>query len=123
MTNPTRKKKPVAYVVGPYRDARGAWYVQQNIQRAAKLAAYLWTCGYAVICPHTNTAHFDGVVSDDDFLLGLLDIMERCDLVVTLDDISESQGSLQEVRIARELGIPVFWESEVPIASEFVIKP
>jgi hypothetical protein len=117
----TRIPKPVAYVVGPYRDPRGAWYVQKNIEKAANLAAKLWTLGYAVICPHTNSAHFDGVVHDEEFLSGLLDIMERCDLVVALNDLSGSHGSHQEILLARELGIPIFDESDVPPASEFGI--
>lgn len=121
MNSKTCIPKPVAYVIGPYRDKRGAWYVQKNIEKAASLATELWTLGYAVICPHTNTAHFDGVVSEQDFLDGLKDIMVRCDLVVARNDTSGSEGSMQEILLAKELGIPGFDEGKAPMASEFGI--
>lgn len=98
----------VAYVAGPYRDSRGQWFVHQNIESARKIAAELWARGYAVICPHSNTAHFDGVCDDQAFLDGLIDIMLRCDLVVLAPNWQNSSGTRTEINAANQSGIPVF---------------
>ena len=57
----------VAYVAGPYR-SETIYGIEQNIQRAKRLAAELWKRGYAVICPHANSAFMDGVCDDETFL-------------------------------------------------------
>lgn len=53
----------VAYVIGPYRagTVRG---IVENIRRAEEVALALWRLGFAVICPHKNTALFDGAAPD-----------------------------------------------------------
>lgn len=98
----------VAYVAGPYRDPCGQWFVHQNIEEARRISAELWALGYAVICPHSNTAHFDGVCSDQHFLDGLIAILLRCDLIVLAPRWKTSIGTLKEIRAAHHAGIPVF---------------
>jgi len=98
------------YVAGPYRDKRGAYYISKNIQAAAEIAIKLWNMGFAVICPHKNTALYDGVIPDEDILKGDLEMLSRCDMVVMMPGWSESVGATRELTYAQEHDIPVtYW--------------
>lgn len=102
----------VVYVAGPYR-APTQKMVLQNIARARDVAAELWRMGFAVVCPHSNSALMDGVCPDDHFLNAYLEILKRCDLVVTCPGWSLSRGALGEVELALKSGIPVFdWPAQ-----------
>lgn len=100
------------YVAGPYRSKDGMWGVHQNIQRAKEVAANLWRMGFAVICPHANTAFMDGLGTDEMFLNGDLEMVKRCDGVVMLSGWEESTGATKERQFAKDLGMPVFDMSE-----------
>lgn len=97
----------IAYIAGPYRAANG-WGIDENIQNARRVSVFLWANGVANICPHSNTAHFDGVATDDFFLQGGLEILRRCDAVVLVGAWSNSTGTKMEIRTAEQEGIPVF---------------
>jgi len=106
----------VAYVAGPYR-ANSEYELVKNIRRAEAVAVELWRMGYAVICPHKNTAHFGGVCYDNVFLNGDLEILSRCDLVVLVEGWESSQGAKDEIIHAELINIPVFkWpEDEIKL--------
>jgi hypothetical protein len=106
-------KMQVAFVTGPYRDQRGAFYIGENIGNARRIAAELWKMGFAVICPHLNTAHFDGLVDDQTFLDGLIEILLRCDVVVMLRGHEDSEGTQAEIAAAKRAGIPVRYLDEL----------
>lgn len=91
------------YVAGKHRGD-----VQENIDRAMHVAKAVWQAGHVAICPHGNTAHFDGVVPDEQFLAGDLIILARCDALVTVEDWEESVGARGEVEYAEKLGIPIY---------------
>lgn len=91
--------KIVVYIAGPFR-GKSAWDVENNIRRAEELALECWRAGYAVICPHANTRFFDKAADDSVFLTGDLEIMDRCDVLLTTPDWERSAGALEEVRIA-----------------------
>ena len=103
----------VAYVAGPYRakTINGIWC---NIERAKLLAADLWKMGYAVICPHANTAFMDGATTsnqaDDShvWLKGDLEILKRCDCIVMIPGWEQSEGATAEMQYACAHDIPVF---------------
>lgn len=102
----------VAYVAGPYRDPRGPFYIRENIRRAEAVALDLWQQGVPALCPHLNTALFDGAAPDEVWLAGDLVMLARCDVVVLTEDWSRSAGTRAEARFAEQSGIPVFvWES------------
>lgn len=99
---------PVAYVCGPYRSKDGFSGVAANIETAREIAKSLWQKGYAALCPHLNTAHFDGIVADHVFLDGALEMMRRSDLVVLLPRWHSSTGAMLEVREAVRLRMPIY---------------
>ena len=98
--------KKLAYVAGPYR-APTAAQRQDNIHRARKAAEALWKRGYAVLCPHLNSANMDGLVDDEIFLQGCLEMVRRCDLVWLLPGWRESEGAVRELEEAKWFGIEV----------------
>lgn len=117
----------VIYVAGPFR-SRHAYGVHCNIAHAEALALKVWalnvparqlarldrsgeadvTKRVAVICPHANTAHFDGTLPDAVWLEGDLELLRRSDAVIVTENWRESTGAVAEVRAANALGIPVF---------------
>lgn len=101
-----RDEQTVVYVAGPFR-AETSWQVEQNIRRAEALALELWKMGYAVVCPHLNTRHFQGELPDSAWLKGDLAILQKCDLVVVTPDWDRSAGAREEVAAALRAGIPV----------------
>jgi hypothetical protein len=115
----------VVFIAGPYRAAtvRG---IVENIRRAEAVAIEVWKLGAAALCPHLCTALFDGVMPDEVWLNGALELLRRCDAVVLVHGWSYSQGTLNEITAAQGLGLPVFddlaklndWLAEqgVPIA-------
>jgi len=100
----------IAYVAGPYR-APTAAQRQDNIHRARQAAEALWKSGYAVLCPHLNTANMDGLVEDEQFLQGCLEMVRRCDLVWLLPGWRKSEGTVREVVEAEIRGVEVRFPS------------
>jgi len=97
----------VVYIAGPFRGP-SSFAVHKNVCRAEMWAHTLWEAGFAVICPHLNTAHFDKALPDETFLRGDLTILRRCDAVFLVPGWEKSQGALNEATEAREAGIPVY---------------
>ena len=96
----------LAYVAGPYRSDSESGVVA-NIRRAEDVAIGLWQMGYAVICPHKNTALFGGLCPDDTWLRGDLEMLLRCDLIVLTPDWEKSSGARAEREMAIAGNIPV----------------
>jgi hypothetical protein len=96
----------VAYIAGPYRATTPRGIVE-NIRAAESVALKWWRLGYAVICPHTNTALFDGAAPDSVWLNGDLEILRRCDVVVMVPGWERSEGATEERRVAMSLGMEV----------------
>lgn len=95
------------YVVGPYRSTTERGLVD-NIRRAEARAIEVWQLGAAALVPHMNTAHFGGIIPDRVFLDGTLEMMRRCDALITCEGWELSIGSVSEIEKARRLGLPVF---------------
>ncbi len=95
------------YTAGPYRAAT-PYDVRRNIERARDVAAALWRMGWAVVCPHANSAHLDGVVPEERFLEGDLEMLRRCDALVLIPGWHVSEGSRAEKAEAERHGIPVY---------------
>jgi len=105
----------VAYIAGPYRGETESAVVA-NIRHAEKYAIKYWQMGYAVICPHMNSALLGGVVPNEAFLRGDLEILRRCDVVVMIPGWLRSAGAVGEELYARRLGLEIIY----PTLSEIV---
>jgi hypothetical protein len=114
-------KNKVVYLCAPYRD-KTVNGIYRNIQAAREAALYLWEEGYYVICPHMNTALFDGALPDEVWLAGYIEIMKRCDLVFFLRGWEHSSGCKNELQICKQNNIPFmelnecdgsYWESDI----------
>lgn len=97
------------YVCGPFKGPNG-WEIEKNVRRAEQLALAVWGLGVACICPHTNTRHFFHALGEGDhvFYEGDLEILRRCDALITTAGWGDSNGAKAEVNLALDLGIPVF---------------
>lgn len=119
----------IVYVAGPYSGD-----VEKNIEKARQVAWSIWACGYACICPHLNTAHFDCAASYDVFMQGYLKILARCNTIIMLPDWEKSSGAVKEHQLALELAIPIaysmkqlihnilHWEEAVETANLYASK-
>lgn len=95
------------YLAGPFRGL-DSWAVACNVHEAASLALQVWKLGAVCICPHLNTAQFQGAAPDEVWLKGDIEILRRCDAVILTDDWKRSSGARAEVAEAYGRGIPVF---------------
>jgi len=97
--------KPLVYLSGPYTGD-----IKQNILNARAMAIKLWEFGFAVICPHLNTAHFeqDCGATYEDYLEGDLRMVEGCDAVLMLKGWQDSEGAKKERAHAQTKGKPVY---------------
>lgn len=116
-------KMPLAYVSGPYRHPKGTAFVERNIRAAEGVAQDLWQLGFAVICPHTNTKHFDGLAEPEVWLAGDLVMVEKCDVLVMIPGWQYSQGAYLEWEHHVKRGGAVFyWPDDRPKLIEFVLS-
>lgn len=97
----------LVYVAGPYR-GKNAWEIEENIHAARRVGARIASLGYMPVIPHANTAHFDGLQSDEFWLEGTLDLMRRCDMVVMVEGWEKSTGARGEYEEALRIGLPVY---------------
>lgn len=112
-----KQKRLFIQIVGPYRSDSPSG-IHKNIQRAREVAEIIWQRGHYVFCPHLNTAFMDGLADDEQFLeLGLL-MIEKVDAICVVDGWLTSEGSMDEVNKAEELGKPVYDLLEVPVYVE-----
>jgi hypothetical protein len=88
------------YTCGPFR-ADTAWEIEQNIRVAERAAAMLWQEGYGVMCPHTNSRFFHGLVADVNFLNADLRLLRACDGIILLPRWELSEGARIEYAEAR----------------------
>lgn len=97
----------VVYIAGSYRAAT-PWRILANIRKAQDLALDVWKLGAVGLCPHSNTALFDGEAPDAVWLDGDHELLRRSDAVLLVEGWQSSSGAQAEVRLARELTKPVF---------------
>jgi hypothetical protein len=99
-------RKLVAFVAGPYR-AKTDFETLANIRAAERAAVALWRFGFAVICPHLNSAFMSGACDEEHFIDGYRELCDRSDVVLMLPRADESEGALAEVVRAIRKGTPV----------------
>lgn len=105
----------LVYIAGPFRakpDPLNQYVQKKNIDEAADLALEVWKLGAVAVCPHLNTAPFQGALPDEVWLDGDLTLMRRCDAVLMTPRWHESEGARVERDVALEHGVPVFYTLE-----------
>lgn len=98
----------VVYVAGPFR-AKSMSRRGMNIQRARELAFQVAEAGAMPLCPHTNSGSFDGTLTEEFWLEGCLELLRRCDALITVPGWEQSEGTRVEVTQANLWNIPVFY--------------
>lgn len=106
------KKIKIVYIAGKFR-AKDGWELANNIRRAEEVGYFVACLGAMPLIPHANTHVFDRTLSDEFWLRGTLELLERSDAVMTVPNWVESQGAKAEVDYAREHNIPVFHHIDV----------
>jgi len=100
----------VVYIAGKFR-GKDAWEVHKNVQEALKVAFEVASLGAMPLTPHANCFPFDGTLDDQFWLEGTMELLRRCDAVMTVSNWTTSTGAKDEVHEAvSKLGIPVFHE-------------
>jgi len=106
----------IIYVAGPYR-AKTPERVRMHISQAKATAVLLAEKGWYPVTPHLNTAEFEQLapwLTDQFYLDGTAELMSRCDAVCLVPGYEFSEGTAEEIDIARKLGIPVY-KSEIDV--------
>lgn len=100
----------VIYIAGPY-NAPTKEEVQKNIEHARAAAVRLIKAGYAVICPHLNTAGLEDAISDQQIFYRMsVELLTRCDGIYLLKGWSESKGAKIEMNVAVGLNMDIYAE-------------
>lgn len=97
----------VVYVAGPFR-GKTEWEIHSNVHIAECASLQIAYLGAMPLCPHKNTEHFHGLLTDQFWLDGTLELLRRADAVLVLSGWEHSHGTLGEIKEAGRLGIPVF---------------
>lgn len=106
-----KQEMKVVYVAGPFRPQLvpgSQWEQEQNIRLAEATSLEIWKMGAVAICPHTMTRFFQGAAPDDVWLKGDLELLRRCDAMITVGTWGKSKGTIGEYAFAVENKIPVF---------------
>ena len=96
------------YIAGPYKAAT-PYETLCNILAARERALDVWELGGAALCPHSNTALFDGArgIPDATWYTGYAEMLLRCDAVYTVPGWERSIGATEEINLALRHAIPV----------------
>lgn len=97
------------YIAAPYRGST-LFETNNNIQIARLLAIRYWKQNFAVLCPHMNSALFDGLVSDEQFLEAGRIMLSKCDTIVMHKRWEQSLGCIAEHEFAKEHNIEIIYD-------------
>lgn len=101
----------VIMISGPYRNNTECG-LEDNIRHAESAAKRFWKEGWAVFCPHMNTARFGGLCDDSVWLEGDLEFLKRCDAIYMLNTWRNSEGAKIEHQKAIEWGKQILYETD-----------
>ena len=99
------------YIAGPY-SADNVMDVLHNIRRGTELSYKVFTLGFAPFCPwldfHYVLMDHDNKLTINDFYQYSIAWLKVSDAVILAPGWGKSKGTLEEIRIAKDMGIPVF---------------
>ncbi len=100
----------VIYISGPFANVDLIHGVQENILVASRAALLCWEAGWAVICPHKNTAGFQHHhLPWERWIEGDLAILKRCDAIYMLQGWERSPGAKIELEYALDNGLEIHY--------------
>jgi nucleoside 2-deoxyribosyltransferase len=99
------------YIAGPFSNDDNL-RIEVNILKAKKAMRELLKKGWAVICPHANTAGFqhENEIEDSIYYSADLEMLKRCDAVFMLKDWKHSHGAVNEHLISKQNNISIYYE-------------
>ena len=108
------KPGKLLYIAGPYSGD-----VDANIEEAERVSIELIRNGFHVFTPHKNSSGYekyeDGSKIDIHTWIDIdLDILLRCDAIYMMNGWVHSTGSMTELYVAIEHGMPVIYEADCP---------
>lgn len=95
------------YLSAPYT-APTPTGIDLNIANARRVAIDLWNDGFAVYCPHMNTAHFEHLLTRELIMQGDLAILKGMDAMLLQGNWQNSNGCQEEIEVANNNKIPIF---------------
>ena len=99
----------VLYISGPFSHPDPVHGIPRNILLASEAALIAWRDGWATLCPHKNCAGFEHAgIPYETWIQGDLELLRRSDAICMVGTWTESRGALQEYRLARSLGMPIY---------------
>lgn len=98
---------PVVYIAGKFRGPT-AWDIAENVRNAERWALRVAEAGAMPLCPHANTAHFHGQLTELFWIEGTLALLAKCDAAMFLSNWTESEGARGEHDFCAVHRIPVF---------------
>lgn len=98
----------VIYVAGKLTGPNN-YEIMQNVRRAEEVGMEVVKAGAYPAIPHANTGMtFWGVGDEAFWYKGTLELLRRCDAVITVPGWQDSKGAVAEVREASLLKMPIF---------------
>lgn len=101
----------VVYIAGKFRGP-DAWVIENHVRRAEEAGFEVARLGAMPLIPHSNTRFFHGALPDQFWLDGTLELLRRCDALLTVEGWEQSQGAREEVEEAKRRDIRVFHSLE-----------
>lgn len=96
---------PLIYIAGPFRGPTPL-AVRRNIEAARDLGLRVAEHGAYPMIPHTMTAEFDKLLTDQFWLDGTMEMLKRCDAIVCTPNWQKSSGARTELTWAQENKLP-----------------
>ena len=113
------------YVAGPYRGSTRE-ETELIISAAKHVGKLVARKGFMPVVPHTNTAGYEHLapeLTDEFWLDGTLEIMRRCDAVCMVAGFEFSSGSINEMKVATTLHMPIYRSAHhLPKAEDFMTR-
>lgn len=85
----------VIYIAGPFR-APTPWLVEQNVRRVEEWGLKVAELGAMPLMPHANTRFFNGLLTDQFWIDGTLELLKRCDACFLIPGWEKSTGARGE---------------------------
>jgi hypothetical protein len=93
-------EQPLIYIAGPY-SAPTEIGILDNIRKACEARDRLIEHGWAVVCPHANTANMDNTNPGIYYRMDLA-LLARCNAIYMLKDWENSAGAMMEFVFSTE---------------------